>query len=263
MTPDTTLAHRPYPAGVLSLSVISGRQLERVLKHITMPISAEMPEDSINSFWIKRWLNGDIGWHHQETNPHLLSHWHKLDAIHGSEILVPLCGKSLDMVWLAQNGYPIVGVEISSKAIEEFFAERNLIPERTKSGDFEIFRAGDYRLLCGDIFRIEPKHINEIKAVYDRASLVALDPEQRRCYAKLMASMLSTGCSLLLVAMDYPETEMQGPPYSVPEHEVDELFGDSFSITKLHSMDLLKETERYAERGLSRLLEQIYLLERK
>jgi thiopurine S-methyltransferase len=228
-----------------------------------MPTLTEIPEDSTNSFWIKRWVDGDIGWHHQETNQHLLSHWHRLDIAPGSAVFVPLCGKSLDLVWLARNGYSIVGVEISTKAIEEFFAERGLTPERTKSEVFEIFQAGDYRLLCGDIFRLEPEHIQGITAVYDRASLVALDPKQRRRYAELISSILSADCSVLLVAMDYPETEMQGPPYSVPESEVIELFGDGFSITKLHSLDLLKETERYTEKGLSRLSEQIYMLERK
>ncbi len=228
-----------------------------------MPISSQTPEDATNSFWIKRWLDGDIGWHHQETNPHLLSHWHELEIAPGSSLLVPLCGKSMDMVWLAQSGYSIIGVEISSKAVEEFFAERGLIPQRTVSGAFEMFQAGEYQLLCGDIFRLKPEHIQGVKAVYDRASLVALNQKQRKYYAELMTALLPSGCSMLLVAMDYPESEMQGPPYSVPESEVVELFGDGFSITKLHSINLLQDTERYTGKGLSRLAEQIYRLKRK
>ncbi len=228
-----------------------------------MPTSSQTPEDATNSFWIKRWLYGDIGWHHQETNPHLLSHWHELEISPGSSLLVPLCGKSMDMVWLAQSGYSIIGVEISSKAVEEFFAERGLIPQRTVSGAFEMFQAEEYQLLCGDIFRLGPEHIQGVKAVYDRASLVALNPKQRKHYAELMTSILPAGCCMLLVAMDYPESEMQGPPYSVPESEVVELFGDGFSITKLHSLNLLQDTERYTGKGLSRLAEQIYMLKRK
>ncbi|MEJ2528769.1 MAG: thiopurine S-methyltransferase [Gammaproteobacteria bacterium] len=222
-----------------------------------------MATDSTNSFWIKRWQDGDIGWHHQEINPHLLSHWSRLDIPSGSTLFVPLCGKSLDMVWLAQQGFSVVGVEISQKAVEEFFAERSLVPERTKSAAFDIFQANVYRLLCGDIFRLEPEHIQGVRAVYDRASLVALNQKQRRHYADLMTTMLPSGCSMLLVAMDYPETEMQGPPYSVPESEVVELFGDGFSIAKLHSLNLLQDTERYTGKGLSRLSEHIYKLERK
>ncbi len=228
-----------------------------------MPTSSQTPEDATNSFWIKRWLDGDIGWHHQETNPHLLSHWHELEIAPGSSLLVPLCGKSMDMVWLAQSGYSIIGVEISSKAVEEFFTERGLIPLRTASGDFEMFQAEEYQLLCGDIFRLGPEYIQGVKAVYDRASLVALNQKQRKHYAELMTSILPSGCSILLVAMDYPESEMQGPPYSVPESEVVELFGDGFSITKLHSLNLLQDTERYTGNGLSRLAEQIYRLKRK
>lgn len=227
-----------------------------------MPTFTEIPEDATNSFWIKRWIDGAIGWHHQETNPHLLSHWHKLDIVPGSTVFVPLCGKSLDLVWLQQQGYPVVGVEISQKAVAEFFLETGVTPERSRSGAFEIFKAGDYTLLCGDIFRLEAEHIQGITAVYDRASLVALNQRQRRDYAELMAAILPSGCSMLLVAMDYPKTEMQGPPYSVPEAEVVELFGDNFAIKKLHNLDLLQDTDRYTDKGLSRLSEQIYMMER-
>ena len=167
------------------------------------------------------------------------------------------------MVWLAQQGFSVIGVEISRKAVEEFFLERGLVPERTKSGVFEIFQAKEYRLLCGDVFQLGPEQIQGVKAVYDRASLVALNQKQRQHYAELMASVLPSGCAMLLVAMDYPDTEMQGPPYSVPESEVVELFGDNFSILKLHSLNLLQDTERYTGKGLSRLSEQIYMLERK
>ena len=228
-----------------------------------MPPPTDKTIDRSNSYWLKRWQNGDIGWHHEQVNNHLLSHWQMLDVAFGSQVFVPLCGKSRDMVWLAQQGCSVVGVEISSKAIEEFFIEREITPERSRSGFFEIFQAEDYKLLCGDIFQLKPEHIQGISTVYDRASLVALDPRQRQAYAQLLTEILPEKCSILLVAMDYPEAEMPGPPYSVPETEVIELFGDSFSISKLHTLDLLKDTARYAEKGLSRLSEHIYMLKQK
>lgn len=222
-----------------------------------------MTTDSTASFWIKRWQDGDIGWHHQEINPHLLAHWNKLGVEQGARVFVPMCGKSQDMVWLAQQGYSIIGVEISDIAVEDFFSDQGLTPERKSSEQFQLLQAGKYRLLCGDIFQLKPDHLQGVSAVYDRASLVALDATQRLAYAKLLADTLPANCSLLLVAMDYPQHEMRGPPYSVPESEVFTLFDEQFLITHLHTLDLLKDTGRYRESGLSSLSENIYMLQRK
>lgn len=174
-----------------------------------------------------------------------------------------MCGKSQDMVWLAQQGHSIIGVEISDIAVKDFFSERGLTPERKSSEQFQLFQAEKYTLLCGDIFRLKPDHLQGVSAVYDRASLVALDASHRQTYAKLLADLLPANCSVLLVTMDYPQHEMKGPPYSVPEGEVHTLFDDDFLITHLHSLDLLKESDRYRGKGLSSLSENIYMLRRK
>ncbi len=101
---------------------------------------------------------------------------------------------------------------------------------------------------------------SDVDAVYDRASLIALNPMQRAHYAQLLATLLPEKCRMLLVAMDYPQEEMAGPPYSVQEAEVRALFESRFKVELLHTLNLLKESERYGEKGLSRMLEQVYLL---
>ncbi len=167
------------------------------------------------------------------------------------------------MVWLQQQGHSIVGVEISEIAVEEFFSDQGLTANCSNQGPFKLFQAEDYQLLCGDIFQLKSHHLNDIDAVYDRASLVALDAGYRQAYAKLLADILPVGCLVLLVSMDYPQDEMNGPPYSVPEDELFALFGDEFQISHLHNLDLLKDTDRYGGTGLSRLSEHIYMLQRK
>ncbi len=97
-------------------------------------------------------------------------------------------------------------------------------------------------------------------AVYDRASLVALNPLQRMHYAQLLKRLLPVDCAMLLVAMDYPQHEMTGPPFSVDQLEVQRLYGSDYTVELLHSLDLLQESKRYQEQGLSRLFEQIYHL---
>jgi thiopurine S-methyltransferase len=213
-----------------------------------------------NEHWLQRWQDNNIGWHHVEFNTHLLNHWHRLALPSGSLILAPLCGKSRDMVWLAEQGYRIRGVELSRIAVETFFQEHNLVPEITSVGAFERWSSGPFELYCGDIFDLPELPIQDLHAVYDRASLVALNPQQRRQFSQMLIDRLPEGIKILLVTMSYPQHEMAGPPYSVPEAEVRNLFEGRFDVNLLHSLDLLKDTQRYGDRGVSQMLEQIYQL---
>ncbi len=214
------------------------------------------------AYWHQRWLDGETGWHHGQVNNHLQSHWDSLGVEPGTEVFVPLCGKSLDMAWLVEQGYSVLGVECSPMAVQEFFAEQNLTPVVSTQGEFESYKAADFHLLCGDIFKLTSEQLQGVTAVYDRAALVALNKPQRQRYARLLADILPPAASILLVSMDYPETEMQGPPHSVPETEVNDLFRNDFSIKILHSQDLMTDSDRYSDKGLSRMSEQIFQLDR-
>lgn len=213
-----------------------------------------------NDNWLQRWEEQNIGWHHVEFNPHLLNHWHTLHLPQDSLVLAPLCGKSRDMVWLAEQGYRIRGIELSPLAVESFFKEHNLEAEVTRVAGFKRWQAGPYELYCGDIFDLPQLDNRDIEAVYDRASLVALNPLQRTHYVEMLRDLLPKHSKMLLVAMDYPQEEMSGPPYSVQEAEVRTLFEPDFQVQLLHSLDLLNDTERYGDKGVSRMLEQVYLL---
>ena len=69
------------------------------------------------AFWQARWAQGQIGFHLQEVNPYLQQHWPSLSIAPGSQVLVPLCGKSLDMAWLAGQGLRVLGVELADRAV--------------------------------------------------------------------------------------------------------------------------------------------------
>ncbi len=215
-----------------------------------------------NAHWLERWEQNNIGWHHQAFNQHLMAHWSALDFQTGGRVLLPLCGKSLDMVWLAQRGYSVLGVELSPLAVEAFFQERRLTAQRCAAGAFESWRAGPYEILCGDIFALDGDRLQDVASVYDRASLVALNPNQRLRYARLLAELLPEETPVLLVSMDYPQQEMQGPPYSVPDQQVRELFSPNFSVEQVHALNLLQDSKRYRDKGLSNLWEGIYRLRR-
>jgi len=211
-------------------------------------------------FWHDRWSNNQIGFHQAETNPHLRECWPTLDVAPGSRVFVPLCGKSRDMLWLCEQGYEVVGVEISPLAAEAFFAENGLKPTVSHEGDFVVYRTAGLSLYCGDFFALTPGDLAGVDAVFDRASLVALPPEMRAAYAQHMQSLLTPGTPILLVAFDYPQHEMAGPPFSVQEAEVRSLYGAHYAVQLLHGVDILAGEPRFRDKGVSRMEEKVYAL---
>ena len=75
-----------------------------------------------NQQWKAKWKRDDIAFHQSEINPLLPQFWPTLGLTVGDTVLVPLCGKSLDMDWLLAAGYKVFGIELSNIAIQAFFA---------------------------------------------------------------------------------------------------------------------------------------------
>ena len=214
-------------------------------------------------FWLERWQKQEIGFHQDEVNPHLLQYWPGLDLNEGSEVFVPLCGKSRDMFWLRNRGHAIVGVELSDIAVKSFFAEHGYVPVKCSRGEFDIFEADGIRLLCGDFFELTGADLKDVTSVYDRASLVALPPDMREHYAMHLIDILRPSARILLVTFDYPQNEMSGPPFSISPEEVERLFGKRTEISLLAQENMLESNPRFRERGLTRLHENIFVLTRK
>lgn len=214
-------------------------------------------------FWLQRWQEGQIGFHQDRINGYLTRHFGRTGAQTGGTVLVTLCGKSLDMLWLRDQGFCVVGVEFSPLAVEAFFSENNLQPAISSSGKFQRYHADDITLLCGDFFDLTAEDIGDISAVYDRASLIALPPEMRPSYADHLTGLLPRGTKVLLVTMEYPQDQMQGPPFSVHESEVHDLYDNSFEVERLESVDVLADNQRFKERGLTEMIERTFLLTRK
>jgi thiopurine S-methyltransferase len=213
-------------------------------------------------FWHGRWERGETGWHHDDFNPHLQAHWSRLGAQPGCRVLVPLCGKSRDLLWLAGEGHSVTGVEISPVAVRAFFEENGLSAKVSRNGAFQRWRADEIEILLGDFFHLTPGDLEAVGAVYDRASLIALPPPMRRHYAEHLAALFTPGVRDLLITLEYPQHEMQGPPFSVSEDEVRLLFEPAFAVDPLDTLNVLAETPRYRDRGLSRLTERVYALRR-
>jgi thiopurine S-methyltransferase len=214
-------------------------------------------------FWHRRWREGRTGFHQDRPTPLLLAHWSALALAPDTRVLVPLAGKSLDMVWLAAQGHRVLGVELSPLAVEQFFAEHELTPQVSASACGRRHVAGNIELICGDVFGLDADLLADCSAVYDRAALIALPPELRRRYVDEVHARLPAGCRGLLITLDYPPHEKQGPPFAVSEAEVRERYGRDWVVELLERRDILAEQPGFAAEGVSALETAAYRLLRK
>jgi len=210
-------------------------------------------------FWHERWQRNEIGFHRESIHPALARHWPRVSADPDAPVLVPLCGKSLDMYWLAEQGHPVVGIELDRRAVEAFFDEAGLSPSVDESGPLAAFSAGRITLFAGDFFDFAPP--SRFSVFYDRAALIALPPEMRAAYADHLATLLEPGATGLLITLEYPQKAMPGPPFSVMPQEVHAY--PAFDFECLQRDDVLDAHQRFAEKGLPWLREAVYTAHRR
>jgi len=213
-------------------------------------------------FWLGRWLTNQIGFHQNEINKYLLRYWPELGLEQGSRVLVPLCGKSLDMIWLREQGHVVVGIELSRPAVEDFFRENGMTPEIREERCYTRYAHEDIEIICADFFSLTLEDLKQIDAVYDRAALIALTAAQRPRYATRLAQLSGRNTPGLLITLDYNQLEMHGPPFAVSHDEVYQLFEPYCEVDKLFHFNALDENPRFRDRGVTKLAEQVYRFRR-
>ncbi|MCU7248640.1 thiopurine S-methyltransferase [Pseudomonas koreensis] len=209
-------------------------------------------------FWYKKWESNQIGFHQPQVNPYLRRHWPDLSVAEQARVLVPLCGKSLDLLWLAGRGHQVLGVELSEKAVEDFFSEQQLPVQVSEKGAFKRYRAGSIELWCGDFFALTADDVADCAALYDRAALIALPAPMRERYAAHLQAILPTGLQGLLITLDYDQTQMSGPPFAVDDAEVQRLLCGAWQVQMLEEQDVLGENGKFLQAGATRLEERAY-----
>ena len=219
------------------------------------------------AFWLDRWSRGEAGFHQQHINPYLGYYYGEMgppmEKRSELRVFVPLCGKSRDMWWLQQNGYESIGVECSELAVEQFFAEHQLDFDKQNMVNHVRYQTDMLEVLLGDFFSLQADDIGKITDIFDRASLISLPREMRREYVKKITELQSPGTRTLLITLTYPDHEMDGPPFSVSEQEVYELYRENFAIEKLAAKNILEDEPRFKQRGLTSLMETAYKLTKK
>jgi len=209
--------------------------------------------------WLERWAEGRTGFHEGRVNGWLRKYGGSLPP---GRVLAPLCGKTLDLPWLVDQGFEVVGVELASRAVEDFHAEQGLSPSVADEGAFRVWRTAGLTVYQGDWFELDPKLVGSFDGVWDRAAMIALPAKERGDYVEHLLRFLRQGAHALLVTLDYEQERMDGPPYAVSEAEVQVSYGSNCTIRKLESCDALDGNPRFVESGLERVQEEVFLLER-
>ena len=212
--------------------------------------------------WLKRWQDGFIGWHQHKANMRMVKFLPKLDLNANDTVFVPLCGKSLDMIYLSEQGFKVIGVELSELAVEQFFSENELPFTKQKQDNFIVFTGENIKIYCGDLFDLQPENLINIVAIYDRASLIALNEKMRFDYVKYLLGIIPEKIKWLLLTMNYPQPQKEGPPFAVAQEEVKKLFVDC-KYQQLEVIDDLKNEQKFKEAKVDFLEKAVYLLQKK
>ncbi len=189
-------------------------------------------------FWHQRWEAGHIAFHEREVNPLLVAHFAQLGLHNGSRVFLPLCGKTHDIAWLLSQGSRVVGAELSQLAIDALFVDLDLVPDVVQLDGFLHYRAPQLDIFVGDIFKLTHAILAQVDAVYDRAALVALPLEMRTRYAAHLRAITHTAPQLL-IALEYDQSVIDGPPFSVDVAEVLAQYAEFYQITVLAESEVV------------------------
>ena len=211
-----------------------------------------------SDYWINKWQAGETRFHQSQYHSLLVKYANRLKQ---GTILVPLCGKTLDMLFLLQQGHSVIGVELSPIACKDFFEENNIEYKKRDSNGFTIYESEKITLWCGDFFKLPSDVWNAVTGIYDRAALIALPLDVRQKYAAEINARSKSGCEVLLITLEYHQDAFKGPPFSVTEEEIASIY-KSFTLEKLQAEKELKITKDNPNFKEIELLETIYWLQK-
>lgn len=245
------------------------------------PVSST-PQKGKPVYWASVWAADRIPFHEAGVNVRLLAHYKTWLAAaphnneHGLRVLVPLCGKTRDLSFLASlpSVSSVVGVEFVDAAVASLAEEQPALalkpPATNKRTPFSVWHGGEKaRILVGDFFKLTKSTATTqggglFDAAFDRAALVAVEPVTRGKYVDALSSALKPGGVVLLTTFERAEGTAEGrafgPAYSVTAADIYSLFGKrGFRCEMLECVDI-PIAPRFQQQGVTRLLEATWLL---
>lgn len=204
------------------------------------------------TYWHDVWEKRDIGFDQTEPNPLLKTYISRLPVEKNSRIFIPLCGKSVDAIWLYHQGYQVVGAELSPIAVKEFFEALNISPKIEEYADCTRYFSKNIEIFCGDIFKLSRSIIGKIDAVYDRAAIVAMPDEMRRSYA-MQIHQITQNAPQLVLCYEFSNSDLQGPPFNVTHEHLKDAY------LPYYTFNLIEEKSITSQKG-NQFKECVWLL---
>lgn len=188
-----------------------------------------------HAHWKQGWRANQIPFHLPHIHPLLARFWPTLGLGSGQRVFVPLCGKSLDLMWLHQLGHDVVGVELSPLAVREFFKAARLRPQRHDQGELSCWTQQRLAIYCGDFFALTSRELQGVRAVYDRAALTALPEGLREYYVAHLHAILPADCHILLMTVEDLDDDERATDNMNSAAEIVALYTGYFSVELLHA----------------------------
>ena len=210
------------------------------------------------SFWLEKWAAAQTGFHMDQPHPDLVAQADAVFAGGPHRVLIPLCGKSHDLAWLAGRGHTVVGVELARTAVEQFLAEHQRQAHVHEEEGRLRFESGNVTVHCTDVLTLAPADVGSFDRIWDRAAMVALDPARREAYVRVLRALLRPGGRILLNAFTYDQSQMAGPPHSVPEDEIRERYA-GWTVEVLRRGETITEG-KFRDRGVTAWREDLYCI---
>ncbi|MDD2892992.1 MAG: thiopurine S-methyltransferase [Halothiobacillaceae bacterium] len=220
----------------------------------------EVITDRDNTSWLHCWRDRQTGFHQTTVNPLLTRFWPELGLDVASRVFVPLCGKSLDMLWLAQQGHEVIGVELSPLAVRAFFKENRLQPTRRPAGALTLWQAGRISILCGDYFALTQIELGQIDAVYDRAALTAFPEDVRLRYVSHLKMILSASGKVFILTTELPDADEPPAQTLEADAELVALYGPTFKVELAHVESMFEVNPEGEDRPRIAVAHKVYRL---
>lgn len=210
-------------------------------------------------YWLNKWKTGDIFFHQEAINYYLPKYFHLVNLKKNETILVPLCGKSLDLCWFAQQEFNVIGIELSPIACDDFFLEMQVKPTITAYHKFILYQYQNIKILCGDFFDLTPEDLPPIHAIYDCKALIALPSDVRKKYVQHLLQCTGKDIKIFLITIDTKDL-VKSPPFPIHTNELNELFGENFNIQLLYTHHTNNISQHLKNNGFKEIIETITLI---
>lgn len=216
-----------------------------------------------NPLWLKFWRDQRSDFHQEKVNALLKRFWPAGKKNEVNRVLVPLCGKSLDMVWLKEQGYDVIGVELSPIAVAAFFKENRMKPTKRNSGSFTLWQSGKISILCGDFFNLRASDLANVNWVYDRAALTAFPEDIRALYVKKLTELMQENSKILLLTTEDAEPHLSLEQALGIDAEITTLYASGFDIQLTHVESVSEPADEQADALPIRTEYKAYWMSRK